>query len=189
MNTESSISKNLTEKNTEASLSNGKELYKHKKDEKNLLRKKQKKAEKLKNLKKKVIVYTAIIAGVFAIGGGFIWLISSAPNLPTISTQGHIESSPPSHIVTNPMPVSIQSHMLEHADGRGAEGVIIQYNCDDYECESNLIDKLTNIVEEYPENVYLAPNNYDGKIILTKIGQREILDTFDGQAIRDFIEN
>lgn len=176
------------EENKKLALLKGKKLYEHKKSKKELSKKKQKKIGKLKNFQKKAIVYTAIIAGVFAVGGGLFWFASNSPNLPTISTLGHIESSPPSHIVTNPIPVSIQSHMLEHADGKGKEGVIIQYNCDDYECEADLIDKLTDIVGEYPENVYLAPNNYDGKIILTKVGQREILDVFDAKRIRDFIE-
>lgn len=49
-------------------------------------------------------------------------------------------------------------------------------------------EKLTEIVKDYPKNIYLAPNNYDDKIILTKIGKREILDNFDEQAIRDFIK-
>jgi hypothetical protein len=78
--------------------------------------------------------------------------------------------------------------MLEHSDGSGAPGVLIQYNCTDYECESGLIEQLTTLVREYPENVYLAPNTYDGKIILTRIGQREVLDTFEEDTIRAFIE-
>lgn len=176
------------EENKKLALLKGKKLYEHKKSKKELSKKKQKKIGKLKNFQKKAIVYTAIIAGVFVVGGGLFWFASNRPNLPTISTLGHIEASPPSHIVTDPIPVSIQSHMLEHADGKGKEGVIIQYNCDDYECEADLINKLTDIVGEYPENVYLAPNNYDGKIILTKVGQREILDVFDAKRIRDFIE-
>jgi len=177
------------EENKKLALLKGKKLYEHKKGKKEVFKKKQKKIKKLKNFQKKAIVSVAVIGGVIVLGAGLFWLISSRPNLPTISSQGHIEASPPSHIVTNPIPVSIQSHMLEHADGTGRGGIIIQYNCDDYECESDLIDKLTNIVGEYPQNVYLAPNNYDGKIILTKVGQREILDVFDAQTVRDFIED
>ena len=78
--------------------------------------------------------------------------------------------------------------MLEHADGGSKPGVMIQYNCDDYDCSSDLIEKLTELVQQYPDNVYLAPNNYDGKIVLIMLGKREILNTFDEQAIRIFIE-
>ncbi|MEK7110235.1 MAG: hypothetical protein AAB867_00055, partial [Patescibacteria group bacterium] len=82
---------------------------------------------------------------------------------------------------------NIQRHMLEHADGKGRPGVIIQYNCKKYACESNLVEKLTALVRQYPDNVYLGPNSYDGKIILTKLGAKKILDNFDEQAIRDFV--
>lgn len=119
-----------------------------------------------------------------------MWFMSRTSNLPPTTDQGHIEVSPSAHIVTTPIPDNIQRHMLEHADGddKNGPGIIIQYNCDDYECSPDLIGKLTNLVEEYPKNVYLGPNNYDGKIILTKLGRREILDELDEQAIRDFIE-
>ena len=80
--------------------------------------------------------------------------------------------------------------MLEHADGDGKNGlgVIIQYNCEKYRCEKDLIEKLKTLVKKYPKNVYLTPGNYDGKIILTRLGKREILDKFDEQKITSFIQ-
>ncbi len=78
--------------------------------------------------------------------------------------------------------------MLEHANGKVKPGVIIQYNCKKYYCEPDLITKLTELVKQYPENVYLAPNNYDGKIILTKLNKRQILNEFNEQVIKDFIK-
>lgn len=78
--------------------------------------------------------------------------------------------------------------MLEHADGKGAPGVIIQYNCQKYACESDLAEKLKTIVDKYPQNVYLAPGSYDGKIILTRLGKREILEDFDEGRMIDFID-
>lgn len=78
--------------------------------------------------------------------------------------------------------------MLEHSDGKEKPGIIIQYNCDDFDCEPDLIQKLAALAEQYPDNVYLAPNKYDGKIILTKLGKMEILDAFDEQKIKDFIK-
>ena len=164
-----------------------KELYDLKKREKEQAKEKDHK-EKISVIPKKTgkyIFYILITVGIIA---GLGWLMTLSPNLPPTSTQNHSEDSPLSHIVTTEIPDAIQRHMFEHADGSGAPGIIIQYNCDDYDCEPDLIQKLTALVEEYPDNVYLAPNNYDGKIILTKLGKREVLDQFNEQTIRDFIE-
>ena len=128
---------------------------------------------------------------VLVIGGGIFglgWFLTTRSSLPPTTLLNHSEAIPPAHILTYPMPEGIQKHMLEHADGRGRPGVIIQYNCDKFECEPGLIEKLTVLVKQYPENVYLAPNNYDGKIILTKLNKREILKNFDEEKIKEFIE-
>lgn len=165
-----------------------KERYDLKKKEKEQTKKKERGQEKMRVAPGKIRKYalsTLIVVGVI---GGIVWLASLVPNLPPITQENHLEDSPSAHLVTTRIPEAIQKHMLEHADGKGAPGIIIQYNCDDYKCEPDLIQKLTTLVKEYPENVYLAPNNYDGKIILTKLGEREILDQFDAQAIRNFIE-
>ena len=79
--------------------------------------------------------------------------------------------------------------MFEHADGKGKPGIIIQYNCQKYICEPDLVQKLTALVKQYPDNVYLAPNNYDGEIILTKLNEIKILENFDEKIIRDFIQS
>ncbi len=102
--------------------------------------------------------------------------------------EGHTEDMPQAHITATPIPDSMQRHMLEHADGKGKPGVIIQYNCKKYSCESDVIEKLIVLVQQYPDNVYLAPNNYDGKIILTKLGRQKILDQFNEQALKDFLQ-
>lgn len=118
----------------------------------------------------------------------FVQYQSNQPKLPPIDMEGHIEQNPPSHISDQEMPEPIQKHMLEHADGKGKPGVVIQYNCKKYNCEKGLTDKLENFVKKYSENVYLARGNYDGKIILTRLGKREILDQFDEEQIKDFIQ-
>ena len=46
---------------------------------------------------------------------------------------------------------------------------------------------MATFAKKYPENVYLAQGNYDGKIILTRLGKREILDKFDEKKIVEFI--
>jgi len=172
----------------------GKELYElerkqreRDKKEKNKQSHSKRRRETLNRAPKKIgkyLLYVLIIAGIVF---GFRALTRLGQNLPPTSQLGHVEISPRSHIMEAPMGEKIQKHMLEHADGEGRPGVIIQYNCKDFECSSDLVAQLTVLVERYPDNVYLAPNRYDGKIILTKEGQREILDEFDEQAIQAFI--
>lgn len=163
------------------------------KQKKRLLIKEKKEMEKQKRKRKqaaKKIISGFIIA--FFIGGAAVWLVklpASRPSLPPQSSIGHSEDVPPSHILSSPIPDSVQRHMLEHAEGRGKPGVIIQYNCQDFVCDEDLVRCLKELAQEYPDIVYLAPNNYDGKIILTKEGKREILDNFDAEKIRKFIEN
>ncbi len=129
---------------------------------------------------------------VVSIAGGAIfglgWFISTRPSLPPTTAQGHTEDMPQAHVGGQPIPDSTQRHLLEHADGKGKPGVLIQYNCRKYSCEPDLIQKLTDLTKQYPDNVYLAPNNYDGKIILTKLGRQEILESFAEDAIKKFIE-
>ena len=67
-------------------------------------------------------------------------------------------------------------------------GILVQYNCGDYQCEPDLVQKLTDIVESYPPRVFLAPYpGMDAKIALAAPGNLEILETVEEQKIRDFI--
>lgn len=134
-----------------------------------------------------------ILALVLVIGGlgygGYRW-VSGAKYFPPTDFAGHTEDLPAGHILTEPMPLPVQKHMLEHADGGGRPGVIINYNCDDFPCESDAVDQLTEIAQEYPSHVYLAPfPDMDAKIALTHVGKLETLDGVDEARIRAFIEN
>ncbi len=169
----------------------GKELYEFQKKQKEEVRRKEHRKETLAEAPKKIGRYLLHSLVGVGIVGGLGWFIATRPaplRLPPTTMQGHIEESPKTHIVDAPMSDAIQRHMLEHADGKGKPGIIIQYNCQKYACEPNLIQKLTDLVKEYPDNVYLAPNDYDGKIILTKEGKLETLDKFDEQKIKNFIK-
>jgi len=112
-----------------------------------------------------------IIVAVLIIGGIYlIW--SGGSNLPPTSMQGHIEVNPPSHVLKEPMRLEIHKHMLEHSDGTGPPGIIINYNCDDYNCEPGLIENLEAFADKYPTNVYIAPfPKMDAKIALTRLGR------------------
>ena len=165
----------------------GKDLYEERKKEKEQNKKKERRGKKLNEAPKKLgrSIFRILIA--ILIVGGIGWFIANRPKLPPTVMQGHIEQSPPSHIVNTPIPDNIQRHMLEHADGGGRPGIIIQYNCSDFDCAPDLVNKLTELVNDHPKNVYLGPNNYDGKIILTKLGKRKMLEEFDEEAIIKFI--
>lgn len=111
--------------------------------------------------------------------------------LPPTTMDGHLETVPDSHILDKQMPLTMQKHMLEHADATegGPGGVIINYNCENFDCEEDLIQKLTDVANEYPEFVYLTP--FDGmtvKIAITSLGKIEVFDELDEAALVKFIE-
>ena len=79
---------------------------------------------------------------------------------------------------------------MERGGGHHVIGsMLVQYNCDDYQCEPDMVEKLEALVRRYPPQVYLAPfPRMDAKIALAAPGRREVLDEFDEQRIRQFIE-
>ena len=133
--------------------------------------------------------FSLVAAGAIALVAGGTWaFLALTPHLPPTEIVGHTEDVPRGHILSTHMPELVQRHMLEHADGKGPPGVIVQYNCEDYACEPNLVERLENLVRRYGTYVYLAPSDYDGKITLTKRGELEILEGFDKRRIERFIE-
>ena len=144
---------------------------------------------KLTEKQKKKIRNWSIFGIIFAvIVMGVIYLAATSKTPPPISDQDHIEVSPPSHISKEPMDIKIQKHMLEHADGKGSPGIIINYNCEDYKCENGLIENLEAFAEKYTSNVYVAPfSNMDAKIALTRLNKIEVLESFDEEKIDNFI--
>jgi len=141
--------------------------------------------------KKKIRNWGIVIIVIVAIGFTFYFLSISIKTLPPTDFRGHIEVSPPSHILKEPMDIQVQRHMLEHADGNqnGPGGIIINYNCIDHDCESDLIEELEAFAEKYPANVYVAPfPKMSVKIALTRQGNIVTLDNYDVTAIEDFIQ-
>mgnify|MGYP001607946778 FL=1 len=139
---------------------------------------------------KKIRNYRILISAVVLIGLFLIWGFSSIKTLPPTDMQGHVEQNPSSHILKEQMSITIQKHMLEHADGidGGRGGVIINYNCKDYECEEDLIEKLETFAVKY-DYAYVAPfKGMDAKIALTKLNKIEVLEEYDNEKIKEFIE-
>lgn len=125
-----------------------------------------------------------------ALAGGLSFWWANREVLPPIDIAGHIEESPQSHILDKPMPIEVQKHMLEHADGEGPPGVVINYNCEDFDCEEDLIDELAGIANQYPEFVYVAPfPGMTKKLAITRYQKIETFDSFDKEALINFISS
>lgn len=122
---------------------------------------------------------------------GLVWLgysFVTAKRLPPTSMAGHTEELPAGHILRTPMRIEVQKHMLEHADGGGPPGVIINYNCQAYRCPAGMIEHLERIARDYPKLVYLAPfPDMDARIAVTRLGEILVLDEVDEGRIREFI--
>lgn len=139
--------------------------------------------------KKKIRNWTSIILAIGIMVSIAYLIFSNVKTLPPTTMQGHAEINPPAHILKEPMPLVVHKHMLEHADGKGKPGAIINYNCKDFECENGLIEKLEAFAMKYPEHVYVAPfPNMDGMIVLTKLNQQKVLDGYDEETIEGFIK-
>lgn len=152
----------------------------------------QRKAERRKQqgrgrIKRKLIILAVILLGAV----GIYWLFSSTTQgfkiYPPTDIAGHVEQYPRERISREPISVAVQKHILEHTPNE-VPGVIIQYNCKKFTCEPDLIDNLREIAQSH-DHVYLAPYpQMDAKIALTAFGKLEILDEYDEQKIREFIE-
>jgi len=137
---------------------------------------------------RKIRNWSILFAVIGIIVLGIFWGTSGIKTLPPTDMQGHIESSPASHVLREPMSIAVQKHMLEHSDGTGRPGVVINYNCNDYMCEEGLIENLEQFGYEFGY-VYVAPfKNMDAKIALTELGKIEVLEEYDENLIRTFIE-
>ena len=79
---------------------------------------------------------------------------------------------------------------MERGGGHHQRGsMLVQYNCRDYECEPELVEKLVEIVQSYPPNVYMAPYpGMDAKIALTAPSRLTTLETLDEEKIREFLD-
>ena len=109
---------------------------------------------------------------------------------PTGFTPAHLESLPSQQVNNQPIPRLVQEHVMERDRGHERGSMLVQYNCADFQCETNLVDRLTEIVLTYPPQVYLAPYpTMDAKIALAAPGKLLTLDTLDENKIREFIND
>ncbi len=77
---------------------------------------------------------------------------------------------------------------MERGGSHRTGGMLVEYNCTGYQCEPDLVERLTEIVRSYPPQVYLAPYpGMDAKIALAAPGRLLTLGTLDEDRIREFI--
>lgn len=144
-----------------------------------------------RNTFKNVGFLMAGLVVIAALGAGVVALINSAKELPpTGFTVAHLEQYPSRQINLEPIPRLIQEHIMERGGPHPDGGMLVQYNCLDYQCDSELPNELEAIVLDFPSQVYLAPYpGMDAMIALAAPGNLEVLDEFDEGRIRTFIRN
>lgn len=165
---------------------------KQKRQFKRLQKKQRQISQRRQKVFKKIAKWVVFFGVASAISyGGYTYYINQEL-LPPTDMANHIEKSPPSHILKESMDIRVFKHMLEHADGKGKPGVIINYNCKEFKCKNDFITKLEEFAKrnKYKEFIYVAPfKSMSAKLVITKLGKQEILDDFDEDKIKQFIEN
>ena len=59
--------------------------------------------------------------------------------------KAHSESMPPQQINPGPIPRLVQEHVTERQASHESGSMLVQYNCAQYECEPDLVGRLTEI--------------------------------------------
>ena len=127
--------------------------------------------------------------------GGFALFMAASSTFgkilpPTGFTPTHLESLPSQQINSRPIQRREQEHVMERQAGHERGSMLVQYNCRKYQCEDDLVNRLTEIVRTYPPQVYLAPYPaMDAKIALAAPGKLLILDDLNEDKIREFIND
>ena len=145
------------------------------------------------NLRRTLLMFAGGLTAVVLVIGGLALFITTRSTFgrelpPTGFSPAHLESLPPGQINTRPIPRLVQEHVMERNAGHARGSMLVQYNCADFQCDADLVDRLTEIVLTYPSQVYLAPYpTMDAKIALAAPGRLLTLDTLDEDKIREFI--
>ncbi len=132
-------------------------------------------------------VAAVVLAGL-VVGAVFFVIANSKILPPTSFGPSHSERFPARQINSVPIPLAIQEHVMERGNDHATGSMLIQYNCDRFDCEPGLINTLEEIVSARPSNVYLAPfPAMDAKIALAAPGRLVTLDELDESRITKFI--
>ena len=148
-----------------------------------------------RNLRRTLLMIAGSVAVVVLAIGGIVLFVTTRSTFgkelpPTGFTAAHFESLPTQQINTRPIPRLEQEHVMERAAGHERGSMLVQYNCVEYECGPNLVERLTEIVLNFPSYVYLAPYpTMDAKIALAAPSRLLTLDALDENKIRKFIND
>ena len=156
-------------------------------------RRQESRSARLGNLRRKVLLAAAGLTVTSLAVAGIVLFMTTRSTFgktlpPTGFSAAHLESLPLQQINTQPIPRLEQEHVMERAAGHEKGSLLVQYNCVEYQCEPGLVERLTEIVLEFPRYVYLAPYpTMDAKIALAAPGRLETLDFLDELRVRQFI--
>ena len=131
---------------------------------------------RLRNLRRTLLLVAGGVAAIVLVVGGFTLFITTRSTFgkelpPTSFSPAHSESMPAQQINTFPIPRLVQEHVMERQASHERGSMLVQYNCVQYQCEPDLVERLTEIVRDYPPYVYLAPYpTMDAKIALAAPG-------------------
>ena len=152
-------------------------------------RQQESKKARRRSLKRTILMSAGGLAVVAVLTGGIVLYSLTRKELPpTGFGPAHSESLPTQQINTRPIPRPVQEHVMERNLTHPAGRMLVEYNCEDYECEPDLVERLVEIVGTYPPSVYLAPYpGMDAKIALAAPGRLLTLETLDEDRIREFI--
>ena len=137
----------------------------------------------------KISKWVYLLMGVLVILVVLYLALSGPKKLPPNDILGHVEEYPTEKVLTQPLEIPVFKHILEHTNTSGRRpGVIISYNCLDFDCEENLIGNLEAFTNDF-DYVYVAPYpNMDVKIAITKYDETMILKEYDEETITKFIK-
>ena len=141
-----------------------------------------------------LLVAGGVVVVTLAIGGSILFITTRSDfgkELPPTSfTIALSESMPPQQINTRPIPRLVQEHVMERNAGHPRGSMLVHYNCLEYPCQPDLVEKLITIVRITPQYVYLAPYpTMDAMIALAAPGRLLTLETLDVGQIREFVSS
>ena len=137
--------------------------------------------KKLRNYGIGIVILVLIIGGMY--------YFAQRKTLPSTTMENHIEQRPPTQVLTNPLDPRIHRHLLEHIteDDGSRGGVVVNYDCQNYDCEVDLVSNLEALAEGN-DFVYVAPfRNMKAKIVVTRLGRQMQLNKYNEERIKNFI--
>lgn len=147
------------------------------------------------NLRRTTLMVAGGLAVLVLVIGGLAFFMTTRSTFgkelpPTGFTPQHLESLPPQQINSRPIRRLEQEHVMERGGSHTTGSMLVQYNCRDFTCAPDLLERLEEIVRSYPPFVYLAPYpTMDAKIALAAPGRLLILEALDEDKIRKFIND